>query len=113
MQSQTEHTTFMFSSAFHLSNVIYAGDQEMWEKSLQDPAEYARWVFMRKSGGVSDEVWKALHGTPQLLNNYDLVYQDRGTEVYKRKEEGKGRGKIKWLRLGVFRTLKEILFVGR
>ena len=84
MQRRTnEHTVFV--STLSLSNVIYEGDQDIWEESLQDPTKHARWVFMRERDGVPDKVWKALHSTPQLLDNYDLVYQNGGIEIYKRK----------------------------
>ena len=73
-----------FTSKLPLREIIYEGDQDMWEGSLQDPTKYVCWVFMR-GGAEPDKVWKALHGTPQLLENYDLVYQNGDIEIYRRK----------------------------
>jgi len=81
-----EPAAFVFSSEASLSKVIYEGDQDIWEESLQDPTKHAQWVFMR-SETTPDKVWKALHGTPQLLDNYDLVYQNGDIEIYKRKAD--------------------------
>lgn len=85
-RSSNEHAAFVLTLS--LCDLIYEGDQDIWEKSLQDPIKYARWVFMRTDVyGQKDKVWVALQGTPQLTDNYDLVYQDGGVEIYKRKSE--------------------------
>jgi hypothetical protein len=73
-----------FTSTLPLKEIIYEGNQDIWKESLQDPTKYARWVSM-KGGASPDKVWKALRGTPQLLENYDLVYQNGDVEIYKRK----------------------------
>lgn len=73
-----------FESRIPMRKFIYEGSYKYWEPALKNPQDLARWVFMR-GGATPDKVWKALHGTPQLLDNYDLVYQNGGIEIYKRK----------------------------
>jgi len=73
-----------FESRIPMGKFIYEGSYKYWEPALENPQDFAKWVFMR--GGITpDKVWKALHSTPQLLDNYDLVYQNGGIEIYKRK----------------------------
>ena len=74
----------VFESRIPMGKFIYEGSYKYWEPALENPQDFAKWVFMR--GGITpDKVWKALHSTPQLLDNYDLVYQNGGIEIYKRK----------------------------
>lgn len=77
-----------FASGIPFSKTIYEGDRELWAESLKDPTKHVRWVFMRKDiYGREDRVWEALQGTRQLAENYDLVYQDGGMEIYRRKDQ--------------------------
>ena len=76
----------LFYSKIRLNQFVNEGNANYWRQALKDPKDEARWVFMRGRGGATpDKVWKALHGMPQLLDNYDLVYQDKKVEIYKRK----------------------------
>jgi len=81
----------VFESRIPMRNFIYEGSDRYWEPALKNPQDFVDWVFMRGEAEPSlygpDKVWKALHGTPQLLENYDLFYQDKKVEIYKRKTE--------------------------
>lgn len=83
-----EIITFTFSKQYPLKDVIYEGDQDAWTSALQNPAINVQWIFMNSdANGKPDKVWNALHGTPQLLSNYKLVYSYQGTEVYEKKSK--------------------------
>lgn len=86
LMENKNHEILTFESRIPMKNFIYEGSLGYWETSLEDPTKHAHWILMTQMNGRQDKVWKALHNTPQLLN-YDLVYQNGGTEIYKRKNK--------------------------
>jgi len=85
LMQRTNNEVSTFASTLSLNKLVYEGDQDTWEGSLLDPARNgSRWIFMRENlNGQQDRVWRDLRGTPQLTENYDLVYQDSGVEIYR------------------------------
>jgi hypothetical protein len=78
-----------FESRIPTANILYEGSFRLWQPALRDPANRGvRWVHLRNQPGQEDDVWRALNGTPQLLNNYDLVYRDAGRLIYRYRGSG-------------------------
>ncbi len=73
-----------FQSQLPLGEIIYEGSFRMWEPALEDPVESGvRWIYMRSSKGAEDGVYKSLHDTPVLNENYQLLYQDADRLIYR------------------------------
>ncbi len=73
-----------FQSQLPLEEIIYEGSFRMWEPALVDPVESkVRWIYMRSSEGSEDGVYKSLHNTPILNENYQLLYQDADRLIYR------------------------------
>ena len=73
-----------FDSRMPTANILYEGSFRLWQPALRDPAgRGVRWVYLRNQPGQEDEVWRALNGTPQLLDNYELVHRDAGRLIYR------------------------------
>lgn len=69
---------------------IYEGSNKgnLWHVSLKDPVQnQIRWIIMRTpgNGALDDEVWTALHNSPQLQTSYVQVYQNSRYLVYRSK----------------------------
>jgi hypothetical protein len=78
-----------FESRIPTANILYEGSFRLWQPALRDPANRGvRWVHLRNQPGQEDDVWRALNGTPQLLNNYDLVYRDADRLIYRYRGSG-------------------------
>jgi hypothetical protein len=81
--------TVSFESRIPSDVVIYEGSFRRWEPALADPvAAGIRWIYMRQTPGVQDDVWNRLHSSDQL-GSYRLVYQDPDRLVYELAQEGK------------------------
>jgi hypothetical protein len=75
--------TVTFESHIPLGAVIYEGSYHQWQPALRDPASRGiRWIYMRRTPGSTDQVWRALHGSPEL-DHYSLVYADPGRLIYR------------------------------
>jgi hypothetical protein len=74
--------TATFDSRIPLSSVIYEGSYRQWSPALHDPVGHGiRWIYMRRTPGDADQVWRLLHGHPELAH-YALVYQDPDRLIY-------------------------------
>ncbi len=75
--------TVTFESHIPSSSIIYEGSYRMWEPALANPAgSHIRWIYMRRTPGNADDVWRRLHSSGQLTQ-YHLVYQDQDRLVYR------------------------------
>ena len=58
------------------------GQLPPWSPALRDPAGHGiRWIYMRRTPGDPDQVWRLLHGHPELAH-YALVYSDPDRLIY-------------------------------
>jgi hypothetical protein len=75
--------TVTFASHIPLREIIYEGSYRQWRPALRDPAARGvRWIYMRRLPGDTDEVYRALHGSPRLAG-YALVYADPSRLIYR------------------------------
>jgi hypothetical protein len=79
-----------FGSRIPTERIVYEGSFRMWEPALEHPAGHRiRWVYLRTTPGSEDDTARALAGTPELENDYVLVYEDADRQIYRRAgEEG-------------------------
>ena len=76
--------TVTFASRIPLGQVVYEGSFRQWGPDLADPGGHGiRWIYMRRTPGSQDQVFRRLHGSPQLAS-YRLVYQDTDRLIYER-----------------------------
>jgi putative flippase GtrA len=72
----------VFESRIPSRNHIYEGSYRLWEPALERPrASGIAWIFMRRSEGTEDRVFRALNNSPQL-RHYRLVYRDIDRLIY-------------------------------
>jgi hypothetical protein len=77
--------TITFSSRIPVGQIIYEGSFRQWQPDLADPAGHGiRWIYMRRTPGSRDDVYRRLHGKA-LLNSYRVVYEDPGRLIYTRR----------------------------
>ena len=77
--------TVTFASRIPLGQIVYEGSFRQWDPDLADPAGHGiRWIYMRRTPGSQDQVFRRLHGSPQLAS-YRLVYQDPDRLIYERR----------------------------
>jgi hypothetical protein len=75
--------TVTFESRIPLSAVIYEGSYRQWRPALRDPvAHRIRWIYMRRTPGDTDQVWRLLHDGAEL-DRYSLVYADPDRLIYR------------------------------
>lgn len=73
-----------FESRVPLEKFVYEGSHPYWDEALGAPD--TEWVVMSGAVGTvrgEDRVWKTLHGKPQLIRHYRLVYDKDGVRIYK------------------------------
>jgi hypothetical protein len=76
-----------FGSRIPTEQIVYEGSFRMWEPALAHPAgNDIRWVYLRTTPGSEDDTAQALAGTPELDNDYVLVYEDADRQIYRREE---------------------------
>jgi hypothetical protein len=84
--------TVTFASRIPLGQIVYEGSFRQWEPDLAQPEGHGiRWIYMRRTPGSQDQVFRLLHGTGQLTG-YRLVYQDPARLVYVRRATASQRG---------------------
>jgi hypothetical protein len=77
--------TVTFSSRIPVGQIIYEGSYRQWQPDLADPAGHGiRWIYMRRTPGSPDDVYRRLHGSAQL-NSYRVVYKDPDRLIYIRR----------------------------
>jgi hypothetical protein len=80
--------TVTFASRIPLGQIVYEGSFRQWEPDLAFPASNGiRWIYMPRTPGTQDQVFRTLHGSAQL-DSYRLVYQDPGRLIYERRGFG-------------------------
>jgi hypothetical protein len=80
-----------FGSRIPTERIVYEGSFRMWEPALEHPASHGiRWVYLRTTPGGEDDTARALAGTPQLENDYVLVYEDADRQIYRRDDHEDG-----------------------
>ena len=84
--------TVTFESHILSNDIIYEGSYQLWEPALANPAgHHIQWIYMRRTPGNRDDVWRRLHSSHQL-RSYRLVYQDRDRLVYRYAGTGPANG---------------------
>jgi hypothetical protein len=74
-----------FGSRIPTERIVYEGSFRMWDPALAHPAGHGiRWVYLRTTPGAEDDAARALAGTPELENDYVLVYEDADRRIYRR-----------------------------
>jgi len=74
-----------FGSRIPTERIVYEGSFRMWEPALAHPAGHGiRWVYLRTTPGGEDQVTESLAATPELDNDYVLVYEDDDRQIYRR-----------------------------
>jgi len=80
-----------FDSQIPTENIVYEGSFQRWEPALAHPAGHdIRWVYLRTTPGGEDHTWAELAGTPELDNDYVLVFRDDDREIYRRRGDDQG-----------------------
>ena len=80
--------TVTFSSRIPVGQIIYEGSFRQWRPDLADPAGHGiRWIYMRRTPGSPDDVFRRLHGSVQL-SGYRLVYEDPDRLIYTLRSRG-------------------------
>lgn len=78
----SSHDALLFISGLPLKNFITEGMREYWEPALRDPRPSVKYVVMHDG----DLVFKSLNNNPNFTEHYQLVYEGRFSDVYKRKD---------------------------
>jgi hypothetical protein len=65
-----------------MNRFIHQGTFGYWQESLENPAKYARWIWMTQD----DRVWKAIWKKDEFRKNFRQVFKDERTLVYQKKE---------------------------
>jgi hypothetical protein len=74
--------TVTFGSQIPLGQIVYEGSFRQWGPDLAGPRSHGiRWIYMRRTPGNTDEVFRRLHGSSQL-DGYRLVYRDPARLIY-------------------------------
>jgi Glycosyl transferase family 2/Dolichyl-phosphate-mannose-protein mannosyltransferase len=79
--------TVTFASHIPLGDIVYEGSFRQWGADLANPASHGiRWIYMRRTPGDQDEVFRRLYETAEL-GGYRLVYHDPARLVYEARAE--------------------------
>ena len=71
-----------FQSHIPLGSIFDEFRDRQWAAALRAQAGHGiRWIYMRRTPGHTDQVWRKLHGRPGL-SHYSLVYSDRNHMIY-------------------------------
>ncbi len=82
MISAKIHNPEMLELGFNFKTYIHEGTGEYWKKSIIEPQTYATWIVSEPSN-KDDQVAKYLNNSQVIKNNYTLVFNENGIEVYK------------------------------
>jgi hypothetical protein len=83
-----------YVSDIPLRHVIYEGsyktdpaaDATLWQRALEDPGQYADWIYMRAPLGdiPADKLWQLFKGEhPERLAGFTQVYNNGRVQVYR------------------------------
>lgn len=76
---------FIHRLGLPMRNFIYEGNQDIWERAINNPARYVEWIVISNAGKAEhsrDKVAQYLLSDPDRLVPYDLVYKDGPLEIY-------------------------------
>ena len=74
--------TVAVASHIPVGSVIDESSARRWSPALHAPAGHGiQWIYMRRTPGHPDRVWRQLHGRP-ALTHYTLVYSDPDQLIY-------------------------------
>lgn len=79
---------FVFQSEIDYKNYIYEGSYKYWKESLLNPTKYATWIVINrapKNGSAPDSLDLSFRDNTTLYENYNLVYNNRNFEIFKKK----------------------------
>jgi hypothetical protein len=80
--------TVTFASRIPLGQIVYEGSFRQWGPDLAQPMSHGiRWIYMRRTPGNQDQVFRRLAGTAQLAS-YRLVYETPERLIYERRAAG-------------------------
>ncbi|MGC4193131.1 MAG: hypothetical protein QM589_18445 [Thermomicrobiales bacterium] len=74
----------LFYSGIDMGGIVYEGSYLIWDKALANPDAYVDWIYMRKTTGSEDKVWKALHDNATVLAPYRIVFENDDVILYGR-----------------------------
>jgi Glycosyl transferase family 2/Dolichyl-phosphate-mannose-protein mannosyltransferase len=75
--------TATFDSHIPVGQILYEGSPRQWQSALRHPASHGmRWIYMRRTPGYPDDVWRSLHTSPEL-SRYVLVYAATDQLIYR------------------------------
>lgn len=81
--ASSSHDALIFISGLPLNHFITEGSQKYWNGALKDPQKYAQFIIMHEG----DIVYQKMHNNPKFEKNYQLVFEGKFSDVYKRKEK--------------------------
>jgi glycosyl transferase family 2 len=85
LMESSGNETVTFDSHISTSQIIYEGSSRQWRSALTDPSVLdIRWIYMRRTSGDPDDVWRSLHAST-ALSRYVLVYADADQLIYREK----------------------------
>lgn len=79
LAAASSNDALLFRSGIKLKRFITEGTSEYWKESLEDPTKHADWIIMHEG----DLVEKNLRDNDMFINNYQLVYKDSFSYIYK------------------------------
>ncbi len=83
LMESSGNQTATFDSHIPTGQIIYEGSSRQWQAALSDPAAQGiRWIYMRRTPGDPDDVWRLLHASPEL-SGYVLVFADPDHLMYR------------------------------
>jgi hypothetical protein len=74
----------LFYSGIDMGGVVYEGSYLIWDEALSNPDAYVDWIYMRRTSGAEDKVWKALHANTAALAPYRVVFENDDVILYGR-----------------------------
>lgn len=80
-----------FKSDVQLKQVVHEGVSKKWNQALQNPQNYAEWIVMSSTESRGDPVYGKLvvEQKSAFLTQYDIVYSDAETSIYRLKDNKK------------------------
>lgn len=65
-----------------MNKIVYVGNHPMWDISLEHPTQYVRWYIVRHD--ENDVLWQKFKNNKEFIQNFQAVYRNDKTYVYKR-----------------------------
>lgn len=57
---------------------------DIGEKAMKNPSKYVNWVLIYKEA-PNDKIYEAVRNNPDFLNNFELMFSEKGVEAYMKK----------------------------